>query len=122
MGCAGGEGEATDQLAGEGKDLRTCRAVGGDEEAAVAGKDAGAGLDFGVGNGRRVLHDAADRDDEVALVRIECEVEAEVIPRLDIVTAGYRVGCGSFHRREGDGVVGWLGLGIGCRIDRSRGG
>lgn len=151
-GRAGGEGEATDQLAGKGDYLRTCRAVGGDEEAAVAGKDAGAGLDFGVGNGRRVLRDAADRDDEVAMdvlhdvgsvagtrgdglatagchdgdrlvvVRIECEVEAEVIRRLDIVTAGYRVGCGSFHRREGDGVVGWLGVGIGYRIDRSRGG
>lgn len=151
-GRAGGEGEATDQLAGKGDYLRTCRAVGGDEEAAVAGKDAGAGLDFGVGNGRRVLRDAADRDDEVAtdvlhdvgsvagtrgdglatagchdgdrlvVVRIECEVEAEVIRRLDIVTAGYRVGRGSFHRREGDGVVGWLGVGIGCRIDRSRGG
>lgn len=137
-GRAGGEGKAADELAGEGYHLRLGGAVGGDEEEAVAGGDGATRMEFGVGYRIGVLHYAADRDgyvgadvlhevgtvartggDHVAttgrhdglrlvVVLVEGEVEAEGAPRLDLVIAGYRVGCGSFHGRKGNGVVdGW---------------
>lgn len=66
------------------------------------GTVAGAGL-YGLAAAGRY-----DRDRPV-VIGVEGEVEAEAVPRLDLITAGRRVGGSPFYSGEGDGVVGRRG-------------